>query len=647
MKSTILENLEKVYLNNNNIKSVPDDMLPNKLCRLCELNLAENKISSMGEMPAKVLGFMDQRIGFTPSCNLNLSKNSLTVQRTNFIQTSTRDSNFNMSGYLDLSYNNISRFEEYFDFALRRVPYVTIPFERLWLNTKGNKFFSVVNLVKAALNYDLNNINQGISRLKLPKDTELLRLQVLIKAFPYEYDCNCDMEKYLKLQTLKNFKIAMKRYRIFLCRFPRYCFLKSEIFMKSLKCGSPNHLSGKYLHELKKTDLQCEHSRCIDNEKCKCTETPGNSTYRINCTKTKIKLKRFFIDQNSSSFELYLGHNNIKKIPIANITLSMQVILLDLSYNYITNIPSIFFSHYPNMRHLNLAGNLLTTISSTDEWKIIKSLKVLEFRGNNFVCNCSGLELKETLVWLNARPRTTVEDLNQIKCSLPSSVKDKVIYDLPTSLFGCPFVNLVLIFTLTLSLLLFLSIVSLIAYIFRYYIHLFLFVHFGWRFRYSYKKEKTLYDAFISYSSKDSDWVIDQLMNPLENLDPPYNLCLHERDFLIGEPICDNIRKAVEGSKCTVCVVSKNWLESEWCQFEFRVAHSLAIVEKQIRLLVILKEEIPKNKISGYLKFYMKTFTYLDRSHPLFWSRLLNDLPRPDGDNIRLENEQRDDIELM
>ena len=144
----------------------------------------------------------------------------------------------------------------------------------------------------------------------------------------------------------------------------------------------------------------------------------------------------------------------------------MQVILLDLSYNYITNIPSIFFSHYPNMRHLNLAGNLLKTISSTDEWKIIKSLKVLEFKGNNFVCNCSGLELKETLVWLNARPRTTVEDLNQIKCSLPSSVKDKVIYDLPTSSFGCPFVNLVLIFTLTLSLLLFLSIVILIAYIF-------------------------------------------------------------------------------------------------------------------------------------------------------------------------------------
>ena len=83
------------------------------------------------------------------------------------------------------------------------------------------------------------------------------------------------------------------------------------------------------------------------------------------------------------------------------------------------------------------------------------------------------------------------------------------------------------------------------------------------------QKMKHYSDAFISYSSKDSDWVIDQLMNSLENLHTPYNLCLHERDFLIGEPICDNIRKAVhvESSKCTICVVSENWLESDWCQF--------------------------------------------------------------------------------
>ena len=106
------------------------------------------------------------------------------------------------------------------------------------------------------------------------------------------------------------------------------------------------------------------------------------------------------------------------------------------------------------------------------------------------------------------------------------------------------------------------------------------------------------------------------------------------------------MEKAIQGSKCTVCVVSNNWLESDWCQFEFRVAHCVATVEKQSRLLVILKEEIPKTKIKGDLKYYIKTFTYLDSAHPLFWSRLLNDLPRPDVEAKRDEHENRDIIVL-
>ena len=133
---------------------------------------------------------------------------------------------------------------------------------------------------------------------------------------------------------------------------------------------------------------------------------------------------------------------------------------------------------------------------------------------------------------------------------------------------------------------------------------------------------------------------MDKLVNPLENLNPPYNLCLHEIDFLIGESISDNMEKAIEGSKCTLCVASQNWLESDWCQFELRVAHCVATVEKQSRLLVILKEEIPRNKIKGDLKYYIKTFTYLDATYPLFFSRLLKDLPNGKRVSVAFNQEQ-------
>ena len=631
-----LENLKLISLANNNIKSFSGEMLPPQLLRLCYLNLANNKISSIYQMVHKVMLSMESPGLESLKCRLDVSHNLLTAQQTYFIYMKG-----SISGSLDLSENKISKFEMVGESAKYMLdPNVAVPLGRKWLNTSGNMPFSIVNLIKVALDFDLNKNDQHVHNGKPLTVQGLLVLHVLIQAFPYEYDCNCDMFKYLNFLNSDFFKRSLHTFKRYYDDKSKYSILVSANILTSLKCGAPKHLNGKYLHQLSKTQFQCEYSGCTDKKDCLCVETPYNSTVRINCTNLQIKHIPFF-QQNSSKLQIYLGYNDIYQFPIANTTISLHVVLFDVSYNYITNIPSTFFSQYQNIRHLNLAGNQLTSIPSADEWKILNSLELLELSGNNFTCNCSGLQLKKTLVSLNARTKAKVKDLNQIECSSPSSLKDRVIYNLPDSLFGCPFINLVLILTLTLSLILFFCIGIFIAYVLRYYINLFLFIHFGWRFCYSYTKEETLYDAFISYSTKDSDWVIDQLMNPLENLNPPYHLCLHERDFLIGVPICDNISKAIEGSKCTVCVVSKNWLESDWCQFEFRVAHCLATVEKKARLLVILKEEIPKDKIKGDLKYYMKTFTYLDSAHPLFRSRLLNDLPRPDVNEVK-DNEDNE-----
>ena len=637
-----LPNLVTINLNNNSIKHFSHIMLPERFYHLCKLNLSHNKITSTEELVKRVL----ENIQFSNSkkCKLDLSHNGLTVQQTNFFPLRHKKDKFQMQGNIDLSYNNIGKFEVascgtvnffYISFSLSSQ-------KKAWLDTDGNKIFSVINLVEAALNIDLNHLKLGSTCQNTTErltQTEIRRLIIFINTFTYKYDCNCDMVKYLELQNLEYFRKAVRRYR-------DHMYLRRFAF-KRLKCGSPKHLSGKYLYQLNELELQCEHSRCTNNINCTCIETPFNSTIRINCTGTKIRRMEQFTIQTFSKVEIYLGFNCIQEISTAPFTSSVYVILIDLSFNLITNIPKTFFFSYPKIRFLNLAGNCLAIIPSFEEWNNLNSLLAVEFSGNNFTCNCLGLGLKQTLSGILLKKNVTVKDLNQIKCSSPSSVKGRVIYTLPDPLFGCPHTNLVLILTVPLSLLLFISVAMFIAYVFRHYISLFLFINFGWRFCYSYTKDETLYDAFISYSSKDSDWVIDQLMNPLENLNPPYNLCLHERDFLVGVPICDNITKATECSKCTVCVVSKNWLESDWCQFEFRVAHCLATVEKKTRLLVILKEEIPKDKIEGDLKFYMKTFTYLDSAHPLFWSRLLNDLPRPDGEKVMVENEQRDVIELI
>ena len=226
----------------------------------------------------------------------------------------------------------------------------------------------------------------------------------------------------------------MTKYKRFEQRFnPWYSILKSPYLINNLKCASPKHLREMYLHQLKEDQLQCNHS-CTESKKCICIETSFNSTVRINCIEKRIK-NLPFLKQISSKVEIYFGFNSLQVFPIINITVSILVILLDLSYNYIATIPITFFSQYPNMRHLNLAGNHLTAIPSADEWKIINSLQVLELKMNSFTCNCSGLKLKQNLISISFQTRVQLKDLNQITCSSPSWLKDKMVYDLSDTFF--------------------------------------------------------------------------------------------------------------------------------------------------------------------------------------------------------------------
>ena len=632
-----LGNLESIYFNNNNIKTVQSDTIPNILESLYILDLSHNKISTISNLITDVL----ENCSPVHLCKLDLSYNNITVQDTYFIQNLRSE---RINGNLDLSYNRISKFQVVPSEQYMKILLVTVPLNPSWITTSGNQDFSVVNLVKAAMDIDINFVNQ--TKLAYIRRNVIFRLHILIKAFPYVYNCNCDMLKYMQFQKLDSFQKGLDEYQLYKYLLPILSpILKPkdlETSFNSLKCGSPKNLKGRYLESLNKTELQCKHSFCTNNKYCICTETPANDTLRINCTHLKME-DMPLIKHNFSKLEIYVGSNNIQEFPGDNVV-TLYVIVLDLSHNTLKNIPGTIFQQYLKLRVLNVAGNQLVAIPAYDQWRMMQSLESLQLAGNEFPCTCSGLKLKGILTSLMAR--NIIKDINNIKCFSPLKMKDKVMYTLSDSTFGCPFINLVFALTLALSLVLFILAIIFVAYVFRYYISLFIFIHFGWRLFYAYTKNETLYDVFISYSSKDSDWVMDQLVNPLESLDPPYNLCLHERDFLIGVSINNNMEKAIKGSKCTLCVISKNWLESDWCQFEFRVAHCVATVEKKSRLLVILMEEIPENKMKGDLKYYMKTFTYLDSAHPLFWSRLLNDLPRPVVEKQEDENETRDIIEL-
>ncbi|XP_056387187.1 uncharacterized protein LOC130282696 [Hyla sarda] len=83
-------------------------------------------------------------------------------------------------------------------------------------------------------------------------------------------------------------------------------------------------------------------------------------------------------------------------------------------------------------------------------------------------------------------------------------------------------------------------------------------------------KNGNKYHVFISYSSGDSVWV-SGLISKLENTFPSLKICFHERDFVPGKTIIDNMVECIQRSQKTVMVLSPDFVRSRWCQFEAKL----------------------------------------------------------------------------
>ncbi|KAM9797852.1 toll-like receptor 21 [Neosynchiropus ocellatus] len=148
------------------------------------------------------------------------------------------------------------------------------------------------------------------------------------------------------------------------------------------------------------------------------------------------------------------------------------------------------------------------------------------------------------------------------------------------------------------------------------------------------EQENCKYDAFISYNSSDENWVMDYLLPNLEGNGSSFKLCLHHRDFELGRDIVDNIVTAVYSSRKTICIVSKNFLRSEWCSLEIQLASYRLFDEHRDVLLLVFLEPISDRQMSSYhrMRKVMLKKTYLqwpgsdcanpDEAQNLFWMKL-------------------------
>ncbi|KAL8561091.1 hypothetical protein ACOMHN_031035 [Nucella lapillus] len=133
------------------------------------------------------------------------------------------------------------------------------------------------------------------------------------------------------------------------------------------------------------------------------------------------------------------------------------------------------------------------------------------------------------------------------------------------------------------------------------------------------------YDVFVSFAGEDLSWVRQHLAPQLEG-GWGLRLCIHERDFLPGKNILDNIVDSVKASKKYVMVFSRHFALSPWCQFELDLCLG-HVMDYNDALIVTCLDDIASRDMTSTMSAVLKTTTYLQwRNSPddvrSFWQRI-------------------------
>ncbi len=115
------------------------------------------------------------------------------------------------------------------------------------------------------------------------------------------------------------------------------------------------------------------------------------------------------------------------------------------------------------------------------------------------------------------------------------------------------------------------------------------------------------YDAFISYSHHDEQWVQGWLLPNLEKAG--IKVCIDFRDFEPGAPSLGEMERAVLTSRKTLLVLTPDYIQSQWAEFENLLVQTLDPAARQRRLLPLMVN-------SCELPLRIRTLTYLDFTRP-------------------------------
>ncbi|CAH0553374.1 unnamed protein product [Brassicogethes aeneus] len=593
-----LNSLEELNLENNALTKISLDLFKNQN-RLYSLNLRNNLLSSI------------DKFAFTTLTNvkeLDLSYNKLLLEIDPQFYIGVF-SNFKDLVSLNLSHNLMESMDNIPPSVhLKTIDMSYNNIKELSLQNLQNQVFSN----KVNFDFSNNNITTIDSKLVDIAITENPDWRIDINLSNNPIDCSCENYEFLKsfpeIQYAGN-NFNFIDYDKLKCNDIDFKFIDIPFSKKFIVCP---------MESVGKTVYNC-------SEECECFFKPYNSSFIMNCfNKSLTEVPKFKAPEKvrvlNTNYKIEnvivkLEHNNLEESPpknygYENIT---EIYLDNNSIRNISWIPS-------KLKVLHLDNNYLNSLSSNFiellNTSIIESLTLDE---NPWTCDCTTVQLQNYLL---ANPKKI--ETNNIRCKNSgfqiiqhrSLCKSQTVTVLATSI--------------TLVVLLLIAACLAASYykwqepikVWLYSKNLFL-----WFVTEEELDKGKIYDVFLSFSSKDDDFVLKSLLPALESEPNPFKVCVHYRDWIPGEHITTQIINSVTDSRRTLVVLSSNFLESNWAKNEFRMAHTQALNDGRARVIVVILGDIEIAKLDDELKAYLRTNTYVKWGDPWFWQKLSYALP--------------------
>ena len=323
--------------------------------------------------------------------------------------------------------------------------------------------------------------------------------------------------------------------------------------------------------------------------------------------------------------KLYLSAAQITFIPLREFENLHQLELLDLSGNHLTEI-TFLVSSLNSLSLLNISHNSLYQLTSnvTDNLDALiansSEVVMIDLNFNTFICDCPSIRF---IKWISA---TKFHLLNKTSflCTYEGRQQMSLVAVNVNKLI-CHCYGAYIATFIVIGLALIIILTSFTVYKYRWNIRTW-FLKVANSGHYKGDTVPYKYDGFVVYSDEDRQWVHNFMLDEIENV-RNLKLCVHHRDFLPGDDIDEQIVRSVDNSRKTLLILTKNFLASEWCLYEMKVAWNKLQAEGKDVIIPILLAELPVDNMNLSVKNLLREKTYLQWETSMggqayFWKKL-------------------------